>query len=176
MKILIVMCGCPASGKSTWIKEQVTSASKYLNIQVVSRDLIRFGLLCENGGDYFSQEKQVFRVYCKRISEFLADDTTDIVIADATHINKKSRAKLLNNIVISKDCRLEAVCLETPLQVCLERNAEREGLARVPDEAIYGLYSDYERPTGAEGFEIIRTYDGTYKTFQLNEIKGDRKK
>lgn len=168
MKILIVLCGCPASGKSTWVKEQVATASKYLNIEVVSRDLIRFGLLCE-GEDYFAKEKEVFKIYCKRISELLADNTTDVVIADATHINKKSRAKLFKNISIPKDCKLEAVCFETPLEVCLERNAEREGLAKVPDEAIYGLYSDYERPTGAEGFEIVRTYDGTYKTFQLNK-------
>ena len=168
MKMLIVMCGCPASGKSTWIKEQVAVANKYLNVEVVSRDAIRFSLL-EEGEDYFSKEKEVFKTYCKNISDFLMDKTTDVVIADATHINKKSRAKLFNNISIPKDCRLEAVCFETPLEICLERNAEREGLARVPDEAIYGLYSDYERPTGAEGFEIIRAYDGIYKTFQLNK-------
>lgn len=161
MKKLIIMCGCPGSGKSTWIKEELKKS--IYTVKVVSRDEIRFGLLAENDADYFAKEKAVFSLFCKEISDALANDYIDIVIADATHLNKRSRAKLLNNIKLPNKCIIEAVCLETPLDECLRRNAERTGLALVPEDALIQMYENYKRPSLYEGFHCIRVLQDNYK-------------
>ena len=54
---------------------------------------------------------------------------------------KKMSLKTLKNLNIPKDVRVVNVRLTTPLEVCLERNALREGRERVSDEVIKNAYS-----------------------------------
>jgi len=53
MADVYIMCGCPGSGKTTWLKDHVKPGSA-----IISRDAIRFSLLKE-GEDYFSHEEEV---------------------------------------------------------------------------------------------------------------------
>ena len=156
-KKLFLMCGIPASGKSTWIQNYKTSIEG--NTDVVSRDQIRFSLVKEDE-EYFSKEKEVFRTFIDTIKKDIADPCVDNIIVDATHINPRSRAKTLN--CIGKDLKgvdVYAVVLKVPLKTCLERNAKREGRACVPVSAIEGMYSVYEDPSIEEGFKEIYFYD-----------------
>lgn len=168
MKKLIVMCGCPASGKSTWIKEELQKT--HYTVTVVSRDFIRFSMLNAND-EYFSKETKVFSRFCEDISNALANKYIDIVIADATHLHRASRTKLLSNIKIPKDCVIEAVCLETPLEECIERNESRTGLAKVPQSALIDMYENYCRPSFNEGFDCIRVFSGDYKILYTRSKK-----
>ena len=167
MKKLIIMCGCPASGKSTLILERYMKSN--LTTVVVSRDKIRFSIL-KDCDDYFSKEKVVFRKYCAEINKAMADGA-DIVVADATQINAKSRKKLFDNLNIPNDYFVEAMCLDTPLQECLIRNSKREGREFVPETAIREMYEKYERPMIAEGFDVIIIHTDTLKITQAKGVK-----
>ena len=141
MSTLYMMVGIPGSGKSTFAK---TLKGKY-----VSRDEIRFKLL-QNEDDYFSKEKEVFQKFIYEIKKGLIENKD--VIVDATHINKNSRNK-----VLSKVCPIKtiAVVMDTPLDICLQRNAQRSGRAFVPEDAIRNMYQNMTIPNYDEGFDDI---------------------
>lgn len=152
MKTFYVLCGCPASGKSTYVENIFKNSQK--TVAIVSRDEIRFSLL-EDGEDYFSKEDEVLKLFYERISENLANPYVDIVVADATHLNQKSRSKLFSNIDIPEECRVYAIAFETSLDECLRRNEKREGRAKVPRGVLRRMYYSYTRPTPVEGFDAI---------------------
>jgi predicted kinase len=146
MSKLIMMVGIPGSGKSTWIK------NNFSNIIPVSRDAIRFELLDERGGDYFDHEDEVFDKFIHQIIGSLVAD--EITIADATHLNKKSRARVLNKVRKFAD-EIEAVVLDTDLETAFERNDQREGRAWVKHGIIRRMWFSMEMPEEAEGFNKI---------------------
>ena len=146
MSKLVIMCGVPGSGKSTWIQ------NTFPDIAPISRDAIRFEILDERGGDYFAYENEVFEKFIHQIIGSLVVD--EITIADATHLNKKSRAKVLNKVAKFAD-EIECVWLDTELDTAIERNELREGRARVPRGVIRRMYFSTEEPRLEEGFNKI---------------------
>jgi predicted kinase len=146
MSKLIMMCGVPGSGKSTWVR------NNFPDITPVSRDVIRFEILDERGGDYFDYEDEVFDKFIRQIIGSLVAD--EITIADATHLNKKSRAKVLNKVRKFAD-EIEAVMMDVHLITALERNDLREGRAFVPRGVIRRMYFQMETPMKEEGFDKI---------------------
>lgn len=139
MTILKVMCGVPASGKSSYIKEHAKPEDL-----VVSRDEIRFSMITP-GIPYFSKEKEVFNEFCNRINNGI--NKYKVIWADATHLNNSSRWKLLYNINRNDFDEIDFVAIETPLEVCLERNAPREEMKRVPEDSIRSMSASYRRPS-----------------------------
>ena len=118
---------------------------------VVSRDAIRFAKL-KDDEDYFAHESEVFNEFIWQIADGLAEDKT--VIADATHLNKKSRALVLSKVAKLSD-EIEAVMMDVHLITALERNDLREGRAFVPRGVIRRMYFQMETPTKEEGFDKI---------------------
>jgi predicted kinase len=51
--------------------------------------------------------------------------------------------------------RARCVYLDTPLQICLERNRARPADRRVPDEVVIRTYQSFEPPSVKEGFYTI---------------------
>lgn len=147
--VLYMMCGVPGSGKSTWVKKHIWGTAAH-----ISRDAIRFSMLGADD-DYFSKETEVFDEFCKQIKENLEKGVD--VYADATHLNASSRAKVLNKVKDSAR-KIEAICIEEPIEICLERNNLRTGRAYVPPSAIRRMYSQYTRPERSEGFSNVIVY------------------
>ena len=149
MSKLIMMVGIPGSGKSTWINE---NKGKY--DAVISRDRIRFSLLKE-GEDYFAREDDVFKLFIWEIRMSLFNRRNGgTVFADATHLNKKSRARVLDKVREFAD-EIEAVVLDTDLETAFERNDQREGRAWVKHGIIRRMFFTMEMPEEAEGFNKI---------------------
>lgn len=146
MSKLILMCGVPGSGKSTWVR------NNFPDITPVSRDVIRFEILDERGGDYFAYEDEVFEKFIHQIIGSLMVD--EVTIADATHLNTRSRAKVLGKVAKFAD-EIEAVVMDVHLETALERNNKREGRAFVPCGVIRRMYFQMETPTAEEGFTKI---------------------
>lgn len=153
MQKLTLMCGIPGSGKSTWLKNNILNKE---NCAIISRDEIRFSLLKERDS-YFSKEDKVFEIFVKTIQNNI-DSGLDVYI-DATHLNKFSRRKILNQLKLN-NISIEAIYFTTPLNICLERNQKRSGRSFVPDNVIKDMAKNYRFPSYLEGFN---------KIFSINE-------
>lgn len=148
---LIMMMGVPGSGKSTFANRW-----QDINTVVVSRDAIRFGLLQE-GDEYFAKEGQVFQEFVRQIANGL--DKEYEVIADATHINAASRAKLIKavkNRVPSDELQIEVIWVNVGLNKALEQNELRKGSKfYIPRQVIRRMFEQME-PVDLEHEDIDR--------------------
>lgn len=149
-KRLWLTFGIPGSGKSTFIKNKLMNEGGIW----VSRDEIRFNLLKE-GEDYFAHENEVIKLFCKYINAALKNDTIGDVFADATHLTPKARAEILNKLDLKGVDEVNCLCFTPSVQVAIERNEQREGLARVPRSVIRRMNCQKVIPTIEEGFTRI---------------------
>jgi predicted kinase len=156
MNNLWILAGIPGAGKSTWARTHMDKISD--DVKYVSRDEIRFSIVKEDE-EYFSHENEVFNKFIEEIRDGLRNHKD--TIADATHLSKASRNKLLNNIGLSlKNCKINIIVINTPLEIALERNEERKGTrSYVPRGAIRRMKSQYEIPSIEEGFDKVIFYD-----------------
>ena len=149
-KRLFLLCGCPGSGKSTWIRQRINSYGGYH----ISRDEIRFAILDERGGNYFDYENEVIRTFIARINELLDNDEQNIdIYVDATHLTDNSRNQIMKQLHLKNAYKI-AVWMKVPLDICLIRNRQRIGRARVPDKTIVDMYARASKPTKYEFDEV----------------------
>ncbi len=149
---VFLMCGIPGSGKTTFIKTRLWN----YKLCYISRDKIRFSLLKDNE-DYFSREKQVYKEFIKEINNALARDEERIIV-DATHLTVSSRNKILKQLKYIP-AEINAVYVDCPLDVAIERNSHRTGRELVPTSAIENMYKSLQKPTIEEGFSSILAID-----------------
>ena len=144
MATLYVMCGAPASGKSTWALKFYHNR---VNMLYVSRDRIRFTLI-KDDEEYFSKEKQVFNDFVDKIMVGLKQGMD--VIADATHNTVASRKKLISAITargISPDSyHLVFIFMAATYDTLYERNNQRTGRAKVPLSVLRRMNLQTEPP------------------------------
>lgn len=144
-KTLILMCGIPASGKSTL----ADNISLHLDeAPTVSMDAIRelmFGTRkCQKNGDI---------IYGRSIAEVIfAFEDYDIVIYDATNRTAKARKQVVEDIQIYIDCDVYCVFMNTPIDIALERNADRDESIQVPPTVIRRMYNTLQPPTEEEKY------------------------
>ena len=146
MSKLTIMMGIPGSGKSTWAR-----ANKKENDVIVSRDEIRFGLLKE-GEEYFAHENQVISTFLTDIRIALSEGHN--VFADATHLTKKVRARVIEYVKGFAD-EIECVWIDAPLEIAFKQNDKRQGLAWVKHGIIRRMAFSIEEPEESEGFDKI---------------------
>lgn len=159
-KTLYLLSGLPGSGKSTWARQLLESLEPE-TAAWVSRDMIRFAMI-KNDEDYFSHEDEVFENFIKGINAFIKHPFIQAIIVDATHLNDKSRNKVLSHLELNPEVEVINAVFDVPLQVCLQRNAGRTGRARVSDNVIKRMNYTFSMP------------NNSYKTIIINE-KGEVK-
>ena len=143
---LILMCGIPGGGKSTYIKNHKAETDV-----VVSRDEIRFGMLKEED-EYFANENKVFAAFIDNIEFHLRYGQT--VWADATHLTVKSRARVINKIRNLAD-EIEVIWIKVSLETAHRQNDLRSGRAKVPHSAITNMYNIFQQPSLEEKVDTI---------------------
>ena len=140
---LWIMVGIPGSGKSYFAKNILMTDDSW---QYISRDEVRFSIVKENE-PYFSKEYNVFEDFCDRIIYALGCDEYHNVIADATHLDEKSRMKLINRVdPIGMGANVFCVFVNTPEYICQERNKQRQGRTCVPEKAVEKMYHSLRHP------------------------------
>lgn len=151
MTKLILMIGIPASGKSTYVKTHATSKDK-----VISRDSIRFDMV-PDGSPYFEKEKEVFNEYVRQAQEAIDAGIYNRIFLDATHLNEKSRNKILDRLNL-ENIILEAVYFDLPAEVVAARNNKRVGRYRVPDETMQQMADRITCPSADKkyNYKVIR--------------------
>ena len=144
---LIVLCGVPGSGKSTYAQNKIKHDS---NIVWLSSDAFREKLY----GDVNCQDNpgKVFEIMQKEAVEALENGFD--VIYDATSITRKARAGILN--VVPKHVQKCCVVIWAPINVCIERDATRE--RTVGKAVIDKMLKRFEAPFYDEGFDMIAVH------------------
>lgn len=167
IKTLYIMCGPPASGKTTWVKEHLTENGTH-----ISRDEIRFSML-KNDDDYFTCEKEVLKTFYSQIQKALDDNIHTTIYADATHITSKARVKFLNHLIFPEKVDIIPIWFNTPVEVCIERNAQRNGRAVVPESVIREMCEIATAPAMKENkytYTSIITVEHTPKTWVTSDM------
>ena len=157
-KKLYLMCGPAGSGKTTWVREHATPGVS----AHISRDRIRFSMVKENES-YFSKEDDVYAEFCGEIHDALHCPWVEEVYADATHLTKKAREKLIKNIRVPLETLdIIAVAVKPSVEQCLAQNAQRSGRELVPEKVIMNMFSSFEDPwdDDIEYSEVI--YEGSW--------------
>lgn len=149
MPTLYMLIGVPASGKSTWVKQNqgsalVASSDDYIEQQA------------EKKGTTYSD---VFDVYIKAANTHAIEtarkafsDKLDL-IWDQTNLTKNGRRNKLK--MVPKDYKKVAVFFPTPhIDVLKNRLASRPG-KNIPDYVMTSMMKTIEKPTKDEGFDEI---------------------
>jgi predicted kinase len=137
MKELILTTGLPASGKSTWTKEQLRLfPNKYKR---VNRDSLR--LMLDN--EQFNPKREAFVTKVQRLLILEALDAGFHVIVDDTNLNPKYR-KAFEELVKGKAKVVIKDFTDAPLERCIEWDLKRE--ASVGKDVIMKMYNDYLKP------------------------------
>jgi predicted kinase len=147
MNVLIVLCGLPGSGKSTYAKYLTESG----HFECVSTDQIRKELY---GSESIQGDgEKVFN------TAFFHLKSCGLIkkncIFDATNMTPRARKRVI------QECRNYydlMICkyINTPLDVCLYRNSQRERV--VPKEVILRMARrKFTMPSREEGFDYVET-------------------
>ena len=160
---LILTVGIPGSGKSTWAKALATQkAAQKERYQIISTDCIRARLYGDEAvqGEWMEIRSMLIDLL-KSARQSILQEQTAAVIYDATNAVRRQRREFVQ---IARQCGyapLIAAWIDTPLAVCLRRNAARS--RQVPPDIIEKMHRRLTGapPTEAEGIDrIIKVKNG----------------
>lgn len=144
MVMLIMLKGLPASGKSTWARENVNARTKRVN-----KDDLR--AMIDNSAHSKDKEKQILHIRDYLIEMWLEHGFD--VIVDDTNFHPRHEERL-RQLADKHKAKFHVKFFDVPLSVCLERNQARGGI--VPDKAIREMYNKYLR--SAPEYKNLRGY------------------
>jgi predicted kinase len=138
---MIILIGLQASGKSTFYLQRFAETHA-----LVSKDLLR------NNKNPARRQRQLIEG---------ALQAGRSLVVDNTNATREERAELVR-LGHGHGAMVTGYFFEPRVNRSLERNAQREGKARVPDVAVFATMKKLARPSYEEGFDQlfdVRTAD-----------------
>jgi predicted kinase len=151
---IVILIGLQASGKSTFFRTCLAATYEY-----ISKDQMR-------------NNKHPGRRQAQLIEEALQKGHS--VVIDNTNPTVEVREPLIG-LGRMYGAEITGYYFKSQVRQCLERNRLREGMARVPDVAIYTTAKKLVPPSYKEGFDklfYVRITGDT--TFEIQEWKEDQ--
>lgn len=162
MGIVYMMIGVPGSGKSTIANE----IGRELGIPVVSSDGVRKEVT--GSEEDSSKDDYVWgKVIPNKIKNALKEGD---VVFDATNLKVRYRNKLKKIVGLTHE--YQAVYVDTPLDVCIERQGNRD--RKVPPEIIKGMHEKMVVPTEEEKFSKIFIINNATDFLELINMDDER--
>jgi hypothetical protein len=150
------LIGVPASGKSTWYKNQDWLGEDKKDHKYVSTDQHVEGYAQDQGKTYSEVFEEYMPTAVKQmmVNVNMASAYRMDVVWDQTSTTLASRARKFNAL---SDYEHIAVVFPTPeISVLKERLAGRESSGKiVPWEVVQGMIDNFDWPTEEEGFKEI---------------------
>jgi predicted kinase len=140
MSKLIVMKGLPASGKTTEANRLVSEEG----FKRVNKDDLR-GMI---DSSKWSKENEKQIIECRDLLVINYLDNGYNVVVDDTNFHP-SHIETLVEIADNCDAEFEVKFIDTPVMVCIERDAKR-GDKSVGAKVIMGMYNEYLKPEPPE--------------------------
>lgn len=142
--VLILLCGIPGSGKTTWAKNYISKNPDFVHL---SSDAIRAELY----GDENIQGSpvEVFTLMQKKAVESL--NAGHNVVYDATSMTRKDRAGIIS--MCPKFTHIQCNIIWAPIETCIERDTTRE--RTVGKEVIDRMLKRFQMPYYDEGIDEI---------------------
>jgi predicted kinase len=128
------MVGLQGCGKTTWVLEHLAGSHT-----VVSKD-------------HWPRARRREARQQRVVAELLAAGSS--VVVDNTNASAAERAPLVA-AARAAGVPVRAVWIDTPRQVCEERNAARDGRHRVPLVGLLATRGRFAPPSGEEGFDRV---------------------
>lgn len=150
---LIMLCGIPTCGKSTYVKNLLTQP-QWKDAVVLSTDNYIEKVAEEQGKTY----DDVFKSTISEATDFMWEQLKFAVfegkniVIDQTNLTPKTRKQKLARV--PSDYRKRAVYFEISLKEALERNKHREGKC-IPESVLKTMYHSFEIPNNTEDFDSI---------------------
>lgn len=136
-KICRVLVGAPGSGKTTYRKMLLKSElGKWV---CVSRDDLRENLY-ENLNPGFEAENHISQIQSSMIIQSLKAGYN--VVVDACHTKQKYRNMIYKLCQTVGNVKYEEHVFYVPLDICLERNAQRE--KKVPEDVVRKFHNSLQ--------------------------------
>ena len=153
-KIVIVCCGIPGAGKSTWFNDKLKNGDwgPFSPLAVrINMDEIRIDV---TGSDEDQSKNHIVARLAESKLKWNLDNGAPIIVWDNTSITPKYR-KVVIELAKKANYRVLCVFFNTPLDVCLSRNKNRSRV--VPEDVIRNMHNNItlNPPTKEEGFDDI---------------------
>lgn len=127
---IIVLMGIPGSGKSTFCRRQFGATHVRVNLDMLATRKREYSLV-----DWCIANRQS-------------------CVIDDTNLSREIRGRWIGS---AKEAGVPVIgyFMESDIDDCIARNAQRKGRALVPERAILHMYSNMEAPAISEGFDSL---------------------
>ncbi|MCK7579931.1 MAG: AAA family ATPase [Chromatiales bacterium] len=142
---MVLFSGIQASGKSTLFRQRFVDTHLRINLDML-RTRHRERLLVEA---------------CLRAKQPFVVENTNLTPVERARYLEPARAARF---------RIVGYRFQLDLETALQRNSQREGRHRVPDQAVRGAQRQWVPPTWAEGFDALFDVWSEAGDFRILEV------
>lgn len=149
--VVVIMCGAPCTGKSTWVEKNTNLLAQKYNapVVVISRDIIRLSVYGSVSHTQTKQkEDEVSKRYYKQLSQASMLDHA-VVILDNTHMREsyfQSYLATFKSLIDQKKAEVFIKVTEAPYWKMWFRNIKRKLTTGkyIPKDALKSYYKRFQ--------------------------------